>query len=59
MLHSWLNLKFGINGSGMHCNMSLFDYDGNNVFFDTEDSKGMQLSENSILLPWRFDETRL
>ena len=39
--------KFGINGSGMHCNMSLFDYDGNNAFFDTEDPKGMQLSETA------------
>ncbi|WEV45419.1 type I glutamate--ammonia ligase [Streptococcaceae bacterium ESL0687] len=26
--------KFGINGSGMHCNMSLFDKEGNNVFYD-------------------------
>lgn len=25
---------FGINGSGMHTNMSLFDKDGNNVFYD-------------------------
>ena len=39
--------KFGINGSGMHCNMSLFDYDGNNAFYDTEDPKGMQLSETA------------
>jgi glutamine synthetase len=34
---------FGINGSGMHCNQSLFDLKGNNVFFD---KKGpLQLSE--------------
>ncbi|MFX3858137.1 type I glutamate--ammonia ligase, partial [Streptococcus suis] len=26
--------KFGIAGSGMHCNKSLFDKDGNNAFFD-------------------------
>lgn len=26
--------KFGIAGSGMHCNMSLFDDEGNNAFFD-------------------------
>ncbi|OFI47917.1 type I glutamate--ammonia ligase [Floricoccus tropicus] len=26
--------KYGINGSGMHCNMSLFDKEGNNVFYD-------------------------
>lgn len=28
---------FGINGSGMHCHQSLFDTQGENLFFDAED----------------------
>lgn len=28
---------FGINGSGMHCHQSLFDTQGNNLFFDPND----------------------
>lgn len=27
----------GINGSGMHCHQSLFDLEGNNLFFDQDD----------------------
>lgn len=28
---------FGINGSGMHCHQSLFDAQGNNLFYDPQD----------------------
>ncbi len=28
---------FGINGSGMHCHQSIFDAQGNNLFFDEKD----------------------
>jgi glutamine synthetase len=28
---------FGINGSGMHCHQSLFDREGNNLFFNPKD----------------------
>jgi glutamine synthetase len=28
---------FGINGSGMHCHQSIFDAEGNNLFFDQKD----------------------
>jgi glutamine synthetase len=28
---------FGINGSGMHCHQSIFDGQGNNLFFDAQD----------------------
>jgi glutamine synthetase len=34
---------FGINGSGMHCNQSLFNLDGSNAFADESDK--LQLSE--------------
>ena len=30
-----------INGSGMHTNCSLSDFDGNNTFYDPEDSQGL------------------
>lgn len=39
--------KFGIAGSGMHCNMSLFDKQGNNAFYDENDKRGMKLSEDA------------
>ena len=42
-----LNQNLGFAGSGMHCNMSLFDAEGNNAFFDPNDPKGMQLSETA------------
>ncbi len=29
---------FGINGSGMHCHQSLFDLQGKNLFYDSEDT---------------------
>lgn len=32
---------FGINGSGMHCHQSLFDQEGNNLFFDANDEYRM------------------
>jgi len=37
---------FGINGSGMHTNQSLFDLKGNNVFFDKK--APLQLSETAL-----------
>jgi glutamine synthetase len=33
--------KAGVNGSGMHINMSLSDLNGNNVFADGEDEQGL------------------
>lgn len=36
---------FGINGSGMHCNMSLFMEDGSNAFYDKDGE--MQLSQTA------------
>lgn len=40
---------FGINGSGMHCHQSLFDREGNNLFFDPNDeNKLSQLAYSFI-----------
>ncbi len=36
---------FGVNGSGMHTNQSLFNLDGTNAFFDPEDT--LQLSKTA------------
>ena len=35
---------FGINGSGMHCNTSLCDHDGKNVFYDKDAPNGLSLT---------------
>ena len=40
--------KFGIAGSGMHCNMSLFDAEGNNAFFDPNDPKWNAVVRNGL-----------
>ena len=37
--------KFGVPGSGMHINMSLFDERGKNVFEDPKDNAGYGLSQ--------------
>ncbi|WP_303973342.1 type I glutamate--ammonia ligase [Streptococcus merionis] len=39
--------KYGIAGSGMHCNMSLFAQDGSNAFYDPKDPRGMELSDTA------------
>jgi len=36
---------FGMNGSGMHCHQSLFDVNGDNLFFDDDDK--FKLSERA------------
>lgn len=32
---------FGVNGSGMHCHQSLFDAQGNNLFYDEKDHNNL------------------
>ncbi len=39
--------KEGVNGSGMHLNLSLFDREGNNVFADEKDARGLGLSRTA------------
>lgn len=39
--------KEGVNGSGMHINLSLFDERGQNVFEDKKDEKGWGLSKTA------------
>ena len=39
--------KEGVNGSGMHMNLSLFDQEGKNVFADPRDPRGLGLSRTA------------
>ena len=41
--------KFGINGSGMHCNMSLFTEDGQNAFYDEAGDMGLSEAANYFI----------
>ena len=41
--------KFGINGSGMHCNMSLFTEDGANAFADPAGEMGLSETANYFI----------
>ncbi|MBQ9252374.1 MAG: type I glutamate--ammonia ligase [Clostridia bacterium] len=40
---------FGINGSGMHTNMSLFDREGRNIFADPSDKPGLSKEAYSFI----------
>ena len=41
--------KFGINGSGMHCNMSLFTADGKNAFDEPAGHLGLSATAHSFI----------
>jgi glutamine synthetase len=40
---------YGINGSGMHCHQSLFDEQGNNLFFDADDEFKLSKLANGFI----------
>ena len=40
---------FGINGSGMHCHQSLFDNDGNNLFFEENEESHISACAYSFI----------
>lgn len=40
---------FGINGSGMHCHQSLFDKDGNNLFWDKDDEFNLSSTAHGFI----------
>ncbi|MCI9564785.1 MAG: type I glutamate--ammonia ligase [Eubacterium sp.] len=41
--------KFGVCGSGMHINMSLFDKEGNNIFINENDENGLSKEAYSFI----------
>ena len=41
--------KFGVCGSGMHINMSMADMDGNNVFANADDERGLSKAAYSFV----------
>ena len=41
--------KFGVCGSGMHINMSLFDKEGNNIFINEKDENGLSKEAYSFI----------